>query len=60
MVNFFKTSNKKRKQFENKKQENIVSEFSYSDAGGSSPALPFKGRNSIDLEFVCKQLGLHS
>ena len=44
----FKRTNKKRQQFENKKQEELVSDFGYSDAGNSLLTLPFKGHKIID------------
>ena len=43
-------------QFDNKKPEELDSEFDHFDADNSYPTLPFKGRNIVDLDFVYKQL----
>ena len=43
-------------QFDNKKPEELESEFDHFDAANSYPTSPFKGRNFVDLGFVYKQL----
>ena len=47
---------KELSQFENKKPEELESEFGHSDAANSCPTSPFKGRNMVDSDFVYKQL----
>ena len=42
-------------QFDNKKPEELQSEFDHFDAANSYPPSPFKGRNIVDLDFVYKQ-----
>ena len=39
-----------------KKPEELESEFDTFDVDNSQPTSPFKGRNIVDLDFVCKQL----
>ena len=48
--------NKDLSQFDNKKPEELESEFDHSDVDYSYPSLPFKCRNIVDLDFVYKQL----
>ena len=43
-------------QFDDKKPENLVSEFDHFDGANSYPISPFKGRNIEDLDFMYKQL----
>ena len=43
-------------QFDNKKPEELQSEFDHFDADNSYPTSPFKGRHIVDLDFVCKQV----
>ena len=43
-------------QFDNKKPEELESEFDQFDAANSYPTSPFKGRNIVDLDFMYKQL----
>ena len=45
--------NKEGRQFDNKKPEELESEFDNFDA---DPASPFKGRDIVDLDLVYKQL----
>ena len=47
---------KELSQFDNKKTEELESEFDHFDAANSYPTLPFKGRNTVDLDFKHKQL----
>ena len=47
---------KELSQFENKKPEELESEFDNFDAANSYQTSPFKGRNIVDLDFVYKQL----
>ena len=47
---------KELSQFDNKKPEEIESEFDHFDAANSYPASSFKGRNIVDLDFMNKQL----
>ena len=47
---------KKLSQSDNKKPEELESEFYHFDAADSYPCSPFKGRNFVDLDFVYKQL----
>ena len=51
-----KRSIKELSQFDNKKPEELESEFDHCDAANSYPTSPFKGRNLVDLDFVYKQL----
>ena len=39
-------------QSDNKKPEELESEFDHFDADNSYPTSPFKGRNIVDLDFV--------
>ena len=43
-------------QFDNKKPEELESEFDYFDLDNSSPSSPLKGLNIVDLDFVYNQL----
>ena len=43
-------------QFDNKKPEELESEFDHFDAANSYPTSPFKARNIVDLDFMYKQL----
>ena len=43
-------------QFDDKKLEELESEFDYFDVDNSYPTSPFKSRNIVDLDFVYKQL----
>ena len=52
----FKITINELSQFDNKKPEELESEFDHFDADNSYPTLPFKGRNIVDLEFVYKGL----
>ena len=52
----YKRTIKELSQFDNKKQEELESEFDNFDADYSSATSPFKGRNIVDLDFVYKQL----
>ena len=47
---------KELSQFDNKKPEELESEFDHFDAANTYPTSPFKGRNITDLDFVYKQL----
>ena len=47
---------KELSQFDNKKPEELESEFDHFDAANTYPISPFKGRNIMDLDFVYKQL----
>ena len=47
---------KELSQFDNKKPEELESEFDHFDAANSYPTSPFKGRNVVDLDFMYKQL----
>ena len=52
----FKRTIKELSQFDNKKPEELESEFDHFDLDNSYPSSPFKGRNIVNLDFVCKQL----
>ena len=52
----FKRTIKELSQFDNKKPEELESEFDHFDADNSYPISPFKDRNNVDLDFVYKQL----
>ena len=52
----FKITIKERRQFDNKIPVEFESELDNFDLDNSYPTLPFKGRNIVDLDFVCKQL----
>ena len=43
-------------QFDNKKPEDLESDFDHFDPDNSYPSSRFKGRNMVDLDFVYKQL----
>ena len=47
---------KERRQFDNRKPEQLESEFDNFGADNSYPTSPFKGRNIVNLDFVYKQL----
>ena len=47
---------KELSQFDNKKPEELESEFDHFDAANSYPTSPFKGCNIVDLDFMYKQL----
>ena len=47
---------KELSQFDNKKPEELESEFDHLDAANSYPTSPFKGRNIVDLDLMYKQL----
>ena len=51
----FKRTIKELSQFDNRKPEELGSEFDH-DLDDSYPSSPFKGRNIVDLDFVYKQL----
>ena len=51
----FKRTIKELSQFDNKKPEELESEFDHFDLDNSYPSSPFKGRNIVDLDFVYKQ-----
>ena len=52
----FKKSIKELSQFDNKKPDELESEFDHFDADNSYPTSPFKDRNIEDLDFVCNYL----
>ena len=52
----FKRTIKELSQFDNKKPEELESEFDHLDLDYSYPSSPFKDRNIVDLDFVYKQL----
>ena len=52
----FKTTIKKLSQFDNKKPDELESEFDHFDVGNSYRNSPFKGRLIVNLDFVYKQL----
>ena len=52
----FKRTIKKLSQFDNKKTEELESEFDHFDADSSYPTSPFEDRNIVGLDFVYKQL----
>ena len=52
----FKRIIKELSQLDNKKPEELESEFDHFDLDNSYPSSPFKGRNIVDLDFVYKQL----
>ena len=52
----FKRTIKELSQFDNKKPEELESEFDHFDEDNSYPTSPFKGRNIVDLDFIYKQL----
>ena len=47
---------KELNQFDDKKPEELESEFDHFDAASSYPTSPFKGRNFVDLDFIYNQL----
>ena len=47
---------KELSQFDNRKSEELDSEFDHFDVDNSYPISPFKCRNIMDLDFVYKQL----
>ena len=52
----FKRTMNESSQFDNKKPEELESEFDHFDVDNSYPTSPSKGRNIVDLDFVYKQL----
>ena len=52
----FKRTIKEVIQFDKKESEELESEFDHFDAAKKYPTSPFKGRNIVDLDFVCKRL----
>ena len=52
----FKRTIKELSQFNNKKPEELESEFDHFDVDNSYRTSPFKGRNVVDLDFVYNQL----
>ena len=52
----FEKTIKELSQVDNKKPEELGSEFDHFDLDNSYPNSPFKGRNIVDLDFVYKQL----
>ena len=52
----FKRTIKELSKFDNKKPEELESEFYHFDVENSYPTSPFKGRNIVNLAFVYKQL----
>ena len=52
----FKRTIKELSQFDNKKPEEIESEFDHFDLDNWYSCSPFKGRSIVDLDFVYKQL----
>ena len=54
--NQLKRTTKELSQLDNKKPEELESEFDHYDLDNSYPSSPFKGRNVVDLDFVYKQL----
>ena len=52
----FKRTIKELSQSENKKREELESEFDHFNLDNSYPTSPLKGRNIVDLDFVYKQL----
>ena len=52
----FKRTIKELSQFDNKKPEELESEFDHLDQDNSYPSSPFKVGNIVDLDFVYKQL----
>ena len=52
----FKRTIKQLSQFDNKKPEELESQFDHFDVDNSCPTSPFKGPNIVDLDFVYKQL----
>ena len=47
---------KQLSQFDKKKPEELESELDHFDAANSYPTSPFKGSNTVDLDFMYKQL----
>ena len=52
----FKRTIEELNQFDNKKLEELQSEFHHFDLDNSYPSSPFKCRNILDLDFVYKKL----
>ena len=52
----FERTIKELSQFDNKKPEELESEFDHFDLDSSYPTSSFKGPNIVNLNFVCKQL----
>ena len=51
-----KELSKELSQFDNKKPEELESEFDHFDVDNSYPTSPLEGPNIVDLDFVYKQL----
>ena len=51
----FERTIKELSQFDNKKPEELESEFDHFDLDNSYPSSPSKGRNIVDLDFMYKQ-----
>ena len=52
----FRRTIKELSQFDNKKAEELESEFDHFDLDNSYPSSPSKGHNIVDLDFMYKQL----
>ena len=52
----FNRTIKELSQFDNKKPEELESEFDHFDADNSYSTSPFNGRNIVDLDFMYKEL----
>ena len=52
----FKRTVKELSQFDDKKPDELTSEFDHFDVDNSYPTSPFKGRNIVDFDLVRKQL----
>ena len=48
----FKRTIKEKRQFDDKKPEELESQFDNFDVDNSYPTSPFKGRNIVDLDFM--------
>ena len=51
----FKRAIEELSQFDNKKPEELESEFDHFDVADSYPTSPFKGLNIVDLDFAYKR-----
>ena len=54
--NGFERTGKERRQSDHKKTEKLESKSENLDVNNSFPISPFKGRNIVDLGFLCQQL----
>ena len=52
----FKRTIKELSHFDNKKPEELESEFDHFDLDNLYPSSPFKGSSIVDLDFMYKQL----